>query len=437
MIEPSILPGFMELLPGDQIAFNKFLKKIQESYELFGFLPIDTPVIEKAEILMAKGGEETEKQTYAFTKGDNELALRFDLTVPLARYVSQRQNELYFPFKRYQIGKVYRGEKPQKGRFREFYQCDADVVARDILPLNYDAELVSLIYFTFKKLAIGDFVVRISNRKILTGLLEELGLKSTGGQILRLADKKDKMSPERFLAELSELVANQEKVDQIIEFLNFNGSPEESIHYLESRKFKSELFNTGLSELEEVVNTVRQLKVPDTNWRVDFKIIRGLDYYTGTVYETTLVEYPQLGSVCGGGRYEDLAAYYTDQKLPGVGISIGLTRFFSQLKEIGAINSNIKTTTQVLISPMTENILPKANSLASVLRQNGIRTEVFSQQSTLKKQLDYANKQGINFVAIIGEDEITSETVTIKDMGTSDQQTIALVDLLDYLIPKI
>jgi histidyl-tRNA synthetase len=437
MIEPSILPGFMELLPGDQIAFNRFLKDIQESYELFGFLPIDTPVIEKAEILMAKGGEETEKQTYSFTKGDNELALRFDLTVPLARYVSQRQNELYFPFKRYQIGKVYRGEKPQKGRFREFYQCDADIVAKDKLPLNYDAELVSLIYFTFKKLAIGDFVVRISNRKILTGLLEELGLNNKSGQILRLSDKKDKMSPDRFLTELSELVVNKEDLGKIVEFLNFVGSPEESIHYLESRKFKSELFNTGVSELEEVVNTIRQLKVPDTNWRVDFKIIRGLDYYTGTVYETILVDYPQLGSVCGGGRYEDLASYYTDQKLPGVGISIGLTRLFSQLKEIGAINSGKKTTTQVLISPMSEDMLPKANSLASVLRQNGITTEVFSQEGTLKKQLDYANKLGINFVAIIGENEVASESVTIKDMNTSDQQTIKLTGLLDYLIPKI
>jgi len=437
MIEPTILPGFMELLPGDQIIFNRFLKNIQESYELFGFLPLDTPVIEKAEILMAKGGEETEKQTYAFKKGDNELALRFDLTVPLARYVSQRHNELQFPFKRYQIGKVYRGEKPQKGRFREFYQCDADVVAKDTLPVAYDAELVSLIYFTFKKLAIGDFIIRVSNRKILSGYLEDLGLQNKSSEILRFADKIEKMSSDKFYMELSELVGDSESVNKIIEFLNFQGTPEECVHYLETRKVDSELFKTGVAELSEVVNVVKQLKVPDSVWKVDFRIIRGLEYYTGTVYETILVDHPELGSVCGGGRYDNLASYYSNQKLPGVGISIGLTRFFSQLKELGLINPERKTTTQVIIAPMSPEILSKANNLAAVLRQNDIKTEVYTLDTPFKKKLDFANKLGIPFVAILGDDEIAAESVTIKDMVSSEQQTVKLPGLLDYLISRL
>jgi histidyl-tRNA synthetase len=437
MIEPTILPGFLELLPGDQITFNKLKKDIQEAYELFGFLPVDTPIIEKAEILMAKGGEETEKQTYAFKKGENELALRFDLTVPLARYVSQRHNDLHFPFKRYQIGKVYRGEKPQKGRYREFYQCDADVVAKDVLPLNYDAELVSLIYFTFKKLAIGEFVIRVSNRKILSGYIEDLGLPENSTKILRLADKIDKMAPDRFIKELSELVGNEDSVNKIVEFLSFEGTPDECIHYLENRKVESSLFKNGVEELAEVVEIVKQLKVPENSWKVDFKIIRGLDYYTGTVYETILVDHPELGSVCGGGRYENLASNYTEQNFPGVGISIGLTRFFWQLKEVGVINSESKTTTQVLIAPMKPELISKANNLASVLRQNDFRTEVYTLDNQFKKKLDYANKLGIPFVVIIGDDEIATESVTIKDMGTSEQQNVQIQGLLDYLISKI
>ena len=331
-VDPKTLSGFMELSPLDQIEFDRIKTIIEDTYKLYGFYPLDTPIIEYSSVLLAKAGGETEKQIYRFNKGDNDLSLRFDLTVPLAKYVSARYNELSFPFKRYQIGKVFRGERPQKGRFREFYQCDIDVIGDGELSLMYDAEIPSIIYDIFTKMNIGKFVIRINSRKILNGFFENLNLSDKYQDILRIIDKMEKVSEEDLIDMLKEINLTDEIVNKILSFVKIKGSNENILNSLKNLNIENEMFVNGINELETVINSLRAMNIDEEYFVIDLTIARGLDYYTGIVYETKLVDYPQIGSVCSGGRYDDLATYYTDRKLPGVGISIGLTRLFYQLK---------------------------------------------------------------------------------------------------------
>lgn len=432
-ITPSILPGFMELLPRGQLAFNSMMRTIQESFELFGFVPLDTPIIEKAEVLTAKAGEETERQIYCFKKGDNNLALRFDLTVPLARYVSEHINEINFPFRRYQIGKVYRGEKPQKGRFREFYQCDIDIIGKDTLDLVNDAEILATVYFTFNRLNLGNFLIRINNRKILTGFIEELRLKEKATGVLRIIDGLEKSGEEIAKNELKELGLDPSNIDKILSLLAIKGDSSTTLKALENLQIANAVFLEGLKDLKEVIKYIKYLDIPESNWIVDLTIARGLDYYTGTVYETILTEYPQIGSVCSGGRYDNLAEYYTDQKLPGVGISLGLTRLFYQLNELNRIKKDVSTPTKFLILPLS-GFLSEAFRMATKIRTSGIPTEVYTDEtSNIRKKLDYANKIGVPFVGILGENEIKEKEITIKNMKTGEQQLVLLDEVTKYL----
>ena len=431
-VEPRTLPGFMELLPKDQIMFNKMKEKIQKSYEKFGFLPIDTPVIEMADVLLAKAGGETEKQIYRFQKGDNDLALRFDLTVPLAKYVSEYYNELSFPFRRYQIGKVYRGERPQKGRFREFYQCDIDIIGDGELSLVNDAEMPAVIYNTIKEIGFEDFTICINNRKILNGVFKELNIEDNSVEIMRIIDKLEKIGKQNVIGMLKELEVSQDKIEKIMQFIEIEGSNDEKIIALESLKFTNELFNKGLMELKEVVKYIRVFGIPEKNFKVDLTIARGLDYYTGTVYETFLNDYREIGSVCSGGRYDNLAEYYTDKKLPGVGVSIGLTRLFYKLNEMQAIKEDKKSIASVLVVPMTED-LTKAIDVATTLRNNGISTEIYLEDKKIKAKFKYADKLQIPYVIVIGEDEINNNTVTLKNMITGEQETLKAEDIIEKI----
>ena len=422
IVKPSILPGFMELLPGDQIQFNKLADTIRKTYESFGFMPIDTPIIEKSEILLAKGGGETEKQIYRFTKGSSDLSLRFDLTVPLARYVAQNYSFLTFPFRRYQIGKVYRGERNQKGRFREFYQCDIDIVGNNNLNILNDAEIPSIIYSVFNNLGFKDFTIKINNRKLLNGFFEALEIQD-GSDVLRIIDKIDKIGASNVTQELLGCGLNIEVVEKILEFINISGSNQDILLLLKNLNISNENFKEGVCELTLVTKYVRLFGVPDDNLKIDLKITRGLDYYTGTVYETFLNEYPSIGSVCSGGRYDNLAEYYTKQKLPGVGISIGLTRLFYQLNEAGFFKNDSSTSiTKALVIPLDNNI-DYAISLAKALRDKGVITEIYLENSKLVKKLGYADKLGIPFVILVGEIEVENKTATIKNMVTGEQVT--------------
>ena len=431
-VEPRTLPGFMELLPSEQILFNKMKEKIQKSYEKFGFLPLDTPIIEKSEVLLAKAGGETEKQIYSFSKGDNNLALRFDLTVPLAKYVTQYYNDLNFPFRRYQIGKVYRGEKPQKGRFREFYQCDIDIIGDGELNIINDAEIPSVIYNTIKELGFEDFTISINNRKLLTGLFEELNLQEKSVDIMRIIDKIEKIGRENTILTFKDYEIEDEKIDTILKFIEIDGTTDEKLQKLKDLNFTSETFKNGLEELTEVVKYVRSFGVPDTNFKVDLTIARGLDYYTGTVYETFLNEYRELGSVCSGGRYDNLAEYYTDKKMPGVGISIGLTRLFYKLNELQAIKEEQKSISKVLVISMVEDNT-RAVEVANVLRKNDIPTEVYLENKKIKTKFKYADKLSIPYVIVIGEDEINNNTVTLKNMESGIQETISLDEVIEKI----
>lgn len=435
-IEPRTLPGFMELLPNDQIRFNEIKEKIQKSYEKFGFLPLDTPVIEATDILLAKAGGETEKQIYRFTKGDSDLSLRFDLTVPLAKYVSEYYGELSFPFKRYQIGKVYRGEKAQAGRYREFYQCDIDIIGDGSLSIMYDAELPSVIYTTFKTLGFDDFTICINNRKIFNGMFEYLELSDKSADILRIIDKVEKIGKEKVVKELEELGINKEKIDTIIRFIEISGTSDEKIEKLRKLGINTEMFKLGVDELETVIKQIRICRVPEKNFKIDLSIARGLDYYTGTVYETFLDNYKKLGSVCSGGRYENLAEYYTDKKLPGVGISIGLSRFFYQIDKENILPNENKSIAKVLVAGMSEAELGDALEIGEALRNAEINTEVFLEDKKLKAKFKYADKLHIPYVIVIGEDEKTQNKVTLKSMKTGEQQTITLEEAIK-LIKKI
>lgn len=420
MIEPRTLPGFMELLPNEQILFEQMKQKIEKVYQRFGFLPLDTPILELSEILLAKAGGETEKQIYRFEKGDTDISMRFDLTVPLAKYVAKNYGNLSFPFRRYQIGKVYRGEKAQKGRFREFYQCDIDIIGDGELGIINDAEIPSVIYQLIKELGFDDFTIRINNRKILNGLFESIEQKENSTEILRVIDKIDKIGSEAVKEELKNLGISEKSINQIMDFITIDGTTDEKLQKLQDLNIENETFKTGLLELTEVVKYIRIFGVPDTNFKVDLTIARGLDYYTGTVYETFLNDYRELGSVCSGGRYENLAEYYTDKKLPGVGISIGLTRLFYKLNELGLIKAEKYSMADVLIIPMTEN-MEKPIELASNLRKQGINTEVYLNDKKLKAKMKYADKLKIPYVLVIGDDEITSNKVKVKNMETGEE----------------
>ena len=426
--EPRTLSGFMELLPNDQILFNQMMNTIEETYQRFGFLPLDTPIIELSEVLLAKAGGETEKQIYRFNRGDNDLSLRFDLTVPLAKYVAKNYGNLSFPFRRYQIGKVYRGERTQKGRFREFYQCDIDIIGDGELDLINDAELPSVIYMIFTKLGFSNFTIRINNRKILNGLFESIGQKDNSVEILRIIDKIDKIGKEAVIEELEKINVGSKQIDKIVSFIEISGSNDEKLEKLKALKIENEVFNKGLDELDYVVNNMRLFGIPESNIQVDLTIARGLDYYTGTVYETFLNDYRELGSVCSGGRYENLAENYTDKKLPGVGISIGLTRLFYKLQELNLIKTEKKSISDVLVIPMVED-LSVPIKVANTLRSNGVNTEIYLNNKKLKAKFKYADKLEIPYVIVIGEDEIEKQVVKLKNMKTGEEQEIEIDDI--------
>ena len=423
-IEPRTLAGFMELLPNEQILFNQIKETIETTYKKYGFLPIDTPIIELSEVLLAKAGGETEKQIYRFQKGDNDLSLRFDLTVPLAKYVAKNYGNLSFPFRRYQIGKVYRGERAQKGRYREFYQCDIDIIGDGELDIINDAEIPSIIYDIFTNLGFEDFTIRINNRKILNGLFEEIGQKEQSEEILRIIDKIEKIGKEAVIEEFEKIGVNSEQINKIIEFIEIEGTTNEKLEKLEKLNIENETYKQGVKELKEVIKNIKIFGVPEKNFKVDLTIARGLDYYTGTVYETFLNEYREIGSVCSGGRYENLAEYYTNKKLPGVGVSIGLTRLFYKLNELNIIKATKKSVAEVLIIPMLED-LTEPIKLATKLRKMGINTEIFLNNKKLKAKFKYTDKLEIPYVVVIGEDEVKENKVTIKNMKTGEEEKIA------------
>lgn len=423
--EPRTLPGFMELLPQEQILFNQMMDKIRFSYEKFGFLPLDTPIIEDSNVLLAKAGGETEKQIYRFNKGDSDLSLRFDLTVPLSKYVAKNYGTLAFPFRRYQIGKVYRGERPQKGRFREFYQCDIDIIGDGELSIKNDAELPTVIYNTFKELGFNKFTICINNRKILNGLYDSLGLNDIAADILRVIDKIEKIGKENVIKELENLNVSQEKSKTIIDFIEVEGTTDEKLKALDNLNIQNEKFQKGLQELKDVVKYVRIFGLPEENFKIDLTIARGLDYYTGTVYETFLDDYKSLGSICSGGRYENLAEYYTNKNLPGVGISIGLTRLFYQLNEINLIKVEKKSIADVLIISMTENFEYVAK-IANKFRCEGKKVQIYFEDKKVKAQFKYADKLQIPYTVVIGDDEVNTNKYTIKNMETGEQETVEL-----------
>lgn len=431
-VEPRTLPGFMELLPSEQIQFNGMVDKIRKSYERFGFLPLDTPIIEMAEVLLAKAGGETEKQIYRFNKGENDLALRFDLTVPLAKYIAEYYNDITFPFKRYQIGKVYRGERPQKGRYREFYQCDIDIIGDGELSIINDAEMPSVIYTTIKELGFDDFTIRINNRKILNGLFAELDLTENSVEIMRIIDKLEKIGKDNVIKCLQDLNVAEDKIDKIMSFLEIDGTTDAKLEALQKLNFTNELFVQGLDELSQVVKYVRAFGVPDTHFKVDLTIARGLDYYTGTVYETFLNDYREIGSVCSGGRYENLSEFYTDRKMPGVGVSIGLTRLFYKLNELNIVKEEKKAISKVLVVSMLEDS-NRALEVAAMFRNAGINTDVYLEDKKIKAKFKYADKLQIPYVAIIGEEEEQNGTVSLKNMQTGEQVQVNIDEAIEKL----
>ena len=428
---PRTLSGFMELLPQPQQQMERMMDILRRTYSLYGFTPLDTPVIEASEVLLAKGGGETEKQIYRFQKGDADLALRFDLTVPLAKYVALHYNDLSFPFRRYQIGKVYRGERAQRGRFREFYQADIDIIGDGKLDITNEAEIPAIIYQTFTSLGLKRFQIRVNNRKILNGFYAMLGLTEQSGDIMRTVDKLDKIGAEKVRTLLmDECGVSADSAGEILKFIAITGGNEQVLAALESYRGRNEVFDEGLDQLNTVVKYLSAFGVPAENFAVDLTIARGLDYYTGTVYETTLLDHPEIGSVCSGGRYDNLAEYYTDRQLPGVGISIGLTRLFYVLGEQGLLNPDLPTApADVLILPMTAELSP-AVTLATRLRAAGVRTQLYTEQKKFKAKMSYADKLGVPYVVFLGDDEIAGNVVACKDMTSGEQTTLPFAETL-------
>ena len=422
IIKPRTLSGFMELLPGKQIQFERMVEILRNTYASYGFAPLDTPAIEDAQILLAKGGGETEKQIYRFQKGDSDLALRFDLTVPLAKYVALHCNDLAFPFRRFQISKVYRGERAQRGRFREFYQADIDIIGDGKLDILNEAEIPAIIYKVFRGFGLNRFQIRVNNRKILNGFYAMLSLSEKSGDIMRTVDKLDKIGGEKVKALLlSECGLDEVQADEILKFIAITGTNAEVIAALEGYAGRNEIFDLGLAELKAVCDNLAAFGVPEANFAVDLTIARGLDYYTGTVYETTLLDHPEIGSVCSGGRYDNLAGYYIEKQLPGVGISIGLTRLFYVLDEQGLLNPELPSApADVLVLPMMENV-GAAIALAEELRQGGLRVQLYGEQKKFKQKMAYANKLGVPFAVLLGEDEIAEGMCSVKNMKTGEQ----------------
>ena len=424
-IKPRTLSGFMELLPQKQQKLEKMMEVLRRTYSSYGFAPLDTPAIEDAQILLAKGGGETEKQIYRFQKGDSDIALRFDLTVPLAKYVALHYNDLAFPFRRYQISKVYRGERAQRGRFREFYQADIDIIGDGKLDIMNEAEIPAIIYKVFKGFGLERFQIRVNNRKILNGFYAMMELSQRSGDIMRSVDKLDKIGAEKVRTILVEDCALTEaQADEILKFIAITGSNREVIAALEGYAGRNEIFDLGLNELKAVTANLAAFGVPESNFAVDLTIARGLDYYTGTVYETTLLDHPEIGSVCSGGRYDDLAGYYTEKQLPGVGISIGLTRLFYVLDEQGLLNPELPSApADALVLPMTQEPTA-AISLAEELRSAGIRVQFYAEQKKFKQKMSYADKIGVPYAILLGEDEIAQGKCSVKDMRTGEQVTV-------------
>ena len=434
IIKPRTLSGFMELLPGKQIQFERMAQILRDTYASYGFAPLDTPIIEDAQILLAKGGGETEKQIYRFQKGDSDLALRFDLTVPLAKYVALHCNDLAFPFRRFQISKVYRGERAQRGRFREFYQADIDIIGDGKLDILNEAEIPAIIYKVFKGFGLKKFQIRVNNRKILNGFYAMLGLSEKSGEIMRTVDKLDKIGAEKVRIILIEDSGLEEaQADEILKFIAIRGTNAEVITALEGYAGRNEMFDQGLAELKAVATNLAAFGVPEANFAVDLTIARGLDYYTGTVYETTLLDHPEIGSVCSGGRYDDLAGYYTEKKLPGVGISIGLTRLFYVLDEQGLLNPELPTApADALVLPMGGEPGP-AIVLAEALRSEGLRVQLYGEQKKFKQKMSYADKLGVPFAVLLGEDEIAAGKCSLKNMRTGEQITVTAAEAAAHI----
>ena len=429
-IQPRTLSGFMELLPARQIQFDRMMSIIRDSYSLYGFTPLDTPIIEASEVLLAKGGGETEKQIYRFQKGDSDLSLRFDLTVPLAKYVSLNYASLAFPFRRFQIGKVYRGERAQRGRFREFYQADIDIIGDGKLDISNDAEIPAIIYRTFSSLGLKRFQIRVNNRKILNGFYSMLDLTRQSGAIMRTVDKLEKIGEKsvRDLLTAEDIGLTDTQAGEIIKFIAIQGSNQEVLSALEGYRGRDPLFDEGLDELTTVAKYLAEFGVPETAFKLDLTIARGLDYYTGTVYETSMLDHPEIGSICSGGRYDNLAEYYTDRQLPGVGISIGLTRLFFVLENQGYLNDQLNTApADVLILPMTDDLGP-AIALSTQLRNAGIRTQLYGEQKKFKQKMSYADKLGVPYVIFLGDDEVQSGVAAVKNMRSGEQVKLSPAD---------
>ena len=435
IIKPRTLSGFMELLPSKQIQFERMVEILRNTYSSYGFAPLDTPAIEDAQILLAKGGGDTEKQIYRFQKGDSDLALRFDLTVPLAKYVALHCNDLAFPFRRFQISKVYRGERAQRGRFREFYQADIDIIGDGKLDILNEAEIPAIIYNVFKGFGLSRFQIRVNNRKILNGFYAMMELSEKSGDIMRSVDKLDKIGVEKVKTILmgEECGLTETQADEILKFIAISGTNAEVIAALEGYAGRNETFDLGLSELKAVTENLAAFGVPEVNFAVDLTIARGLDYYTGTVYETTLLDHPEIGSVCSGGRYDNLAGYYIEKALPGVGISIGLTRLFYVLDEQGLLNPALPTApADALVLPMTENPAP-AIALAQALRSQGLKVQLYGEQKKFKQKMAYANKLGVPFAVLLGEDEIAENVCSVKNMITGEQVKLSPVEAAAHI----
>ncbi len=433
-VSPRTLSGFMELLPQNQMKMERMMAVLRQSYSVYGFTPLDTPIIESAEVLLAKGGGETEKQIYRFQKGDSDLALRFDLTVPLAKYVAAHYSELSFPFRRYQIGKVYRGERAQRGRFREFYQADIDIIGDGKLDIMNEAEIPAIIYNTFHKLGISKFKIKVNNRKILNGFYAMNGMSEKAGDIMRTVDKLDKIGADKVKNLLIDEVQMLPcKAENVLDFMAIRGSNQEVLERLAMYKGMDETFDQGLEELTAVTRYLSAFGVPEENFAVDLTIARGLDYYTGTVYETEMTEHPEIGSVCSGGRYDNLAEYYTDKQLPGVGISIGLTRLFYVLQEQGLLSDEpVSAPCDALVIPMTED-MGFAIAAATTLRNAGVRTQLYSEQKKFKAKMAYADKIQAPFVALVGEDEMQEGVLSVKDMQTGKQVKLCPAEAADFI----
>lgn len=421
-INTKPLPGMMELLPEEQLEFDRIYEVIRKNYEKFGFAPIDTPIIERTEALLAKAGGETEKQIYRFSKGDNDLSLRFDLTVPTARFVAENFGQLQFPFKRSQIGKVYRGERAQRGRFREFYQCDIDVIGRDNLNIKYDAEVIAVIYSIFRELNFGDFTLRINNRNITSGLIGGLNLSEKQAEIMALIDRAEKITPGEFYQQLENLDLG-ESAQSIKDFVEISGSCEEVLNKLRKidQNIKNDQFKKGIDELSKVAEILKKMGVEEKYFKLDMLIVRGLDYYTGTVFETNLNDFKEIGSVSSGGRYENLSEYYSKEKLPGVGASIGLTRLFWSLRDLGLLSFSKRSNAEFLIIPFSENELKKSFKIANELREFGKNVEVLLEEFNMKKAFKFANKRGVKYVLVIGEREISKNVFEFKNMETGER----------------